>query len=448
MLVGCAIDGSPTPGPGPGPGPEPEPPSLPGAGLVLQGQVLNAGGSPAAFVPVRLGGVGGPIVATDIDGAFAFPELAPGQYTVYAYDRFDFRVGSATVDLSAEHEEDVATFSLHSCDDVLGDIGLIDFELQELCFHEFRIDLPPAEAAVSLDAIELTDGTGYTNAANTGADFVFDFAPFQPREVFFAMHDGLARGGVREFVIVNHRLEGADPGSDGFGEPVFSITLQDANGHQAYYVRDGVLRIEVEEGDGPTRPYVVTATSLVLDYRSGLETFDPAYTLTVPSVRLEGTLEVELPPPAPEGDIALGPQEAFFGAAYSPGGAFLNLASLVGEASLVMSIAVDELALPGTVTVALPVGDTPNLDGNVLLMRPTTGEPYWDFQLVSYTVSTDMTELPGCGEQLVLTLENLVFRYVGWDYDANSDRVDSFGDQLLTVGPLAVDTTIFDPSGC
>ena len=63
-----------------------------------------------------------------------------------------------------------------------------------------------------------------------------------------------------------------------------------------------------------------------------------------------------------------------------------------------------------------------------------------------YSVTTEMTELPAGGGTLTLALENLVFRYVDWDYDENSDQVLSFGDQTLSIERVDVATVLYDPS--
>lgn len=436
LLAGCLLEVTPAPDT------EPLSPPPPGAVLDLKGQLVDAAGAAAPFVPVRLGGQGGPIIATDQAGFFLFPAVRLGTHSVYAYDELDGSVGAATIELSPGSDDD-GVIELHSCNDAVngGDRPDIEFmELIEICFGN-TIDLPPDTKDASLGALELSSGLGDTSASRTSLHLAA--ASGEARETFFAMDDGLARGGVRELTMVNHRLQGAEPGSDPFGEPTFGITLQDTNGHQSYVVRDGVLRLEVAEGEGPTRSYVLTATSLVLDYGTSRDSFDPAYTLTVPSLRLEGTLEVDLPPPAPAGDISLALPSPFFFADYKPGQNLMRV-TVLGEGPEVVALAIDTepLPLPGTVTVELPVGDAPDLEGSVLRMPSADGLSTWDFQLVSYTLTTQMSELPECDEQLLMTLENLVFRFVGWDYDENSDRVDSFGEQRLTIDRIDVDTAI------
>lgn len=441
LFAGCLVEVTPEPSP-------PPPPPPPGVVLDLQGQLFEASGGPAPFVPVRLGDPNGPVVATDENGGFVFPAVAAGQHAVYAFDRFAQHIAFAEVAL-APGSEDVV-MQLKTCTDIF-DGGVPDPALQEICYSDMGIDLPPDSPDVSFGDLKFSEGSGSTNAYNTSA--AVEFREENVRMVFFSLHDGLGRGGVREFTMVNHRLLGADPGSDPFGEPIFYITVADTHGHQNYSVRDGVFRLELEEGSTPRRSYILTGTDLVLDYGEPRGPWDPAYTLTVPLLRLEGTLDVDLPPPPPAGDIDLELVNPFGFAYYPPGRETLGLSygADSNDESIGLRIASLPLPLPGTVTVELPIGDAPDLQNNTLSLRPDPDSPSaWNFQLVSYTLSTEMTELPGCNEQLQITLENLVFRYATWDYDENSDRVDHFGDQTLTIDRLDIDVPVFyeEPNAC
>lgn len=425
LLAGCLIEATPEP-----------PPPPPPVELALMGRLVDASGAAAPFVPVRLGLVGGPIVATDEAGSFVFPDLPAGEHTVYAHDELDDRVGFATIAASAE--DDVTTVALQPCNELLTGIESTPNEVINLCFGVDPVDLPPFERAVTFDALELVDGTGFTNSANTGTSHQ---ATGDLRRVNFSMHDGLARGGVREFTFKDHRLVGAEPGSDPFSEPVFSILLRDRNGGQYYTVRDGSFRLEVSEEGEADRAYVVTGTDLLLDYGEPFSEYDLEYTLTVPSVRLEGTLEVELPPLAPAGDVTSDLSNAVAFTEYDSARNVVAIQAFGSAPQIILSLELDlaQLALPGSFDVELPIDEVPDLGSSSIYLVSPDGSA-WDFDLLSYTVTTSMTEAPGCGSAFAVTLENLVFRFVAWDYDENSDRVESFGEQTLTIEDVEVST--------
>jgi hypothetical protein len=440
FLVGCTAEPSPDPG---------DPPdSPPDDVLRLEGRLVDASGAAAPFVPVRLGGKDGPIVATDEAGGFTFPDLPPGTYSVYAHDEFSHSVGFASVELASASQDGATTVELQSCNDILENGSAGGVVVVDICWGSEIIDLPPAEEAAVLGAVELSSGLGFTaphgtSTHNESNDVV--------RDVYFVFNDGLALGGVREFAVADHRLVGSDPDADPFQQPSFSITLQDAHGSQSYVVRDGSFRVEVVAPQDGTRSFVLTASDLVMDYSKSFYEFDAAYTLTVPSVRLEGTMDALLPPVPPEGDLTAALPDAFVTNTYDSANKRVKLvASGIEYETLLLTLDLTRLALPGTVDVELPLGETPNVEGDLFTMD-AVGEAFsWRFQPVSYSVTTEMTELPACKAMLTVTLENLVFRYVDWDYDENSDQVLSFGDQTLTIDRFDVATELYDPStpGC
>jgi hypothetical protein len=436
FLAGCAAE--------PSPDPANPPDSPPDGGFRLQGRVVDASGATAAFVLVRLGGPEGPIVATDEAGGFAFSDVAAGKYSLYAHDTFAASAGVASIELAPASQDSAVTIELQPCGDALDDVSPDGIVLHDICLGIDVIDLPPAQPAVVLGAVELSGGTGFTQTISTT---VHKLADSGVREVFFAFQDGLARGGVRELAVEDHLLVGSGPDPDPYAQPTFTITLEDSNGSQTYAVRDGSFRVEVIEAEDGTRSFVLTASELVLDYRKSFEELDPAYTLTVPSLRVEGAMDAYLPPVAPGADLTADLTGGFVTNDYDSANQVVDL-DVIGPTSEILHLELDlaRLALPGTVDVELPLGEKPNLEGDVLTMDAGAGGlfSFWTFQLVSYSVTTEMTELPACGGTLTLALENLVFRYVDWDYDENSDQVLRFGDQTLTIDRVDVATVLYD----
>lgn len=449
LLAGCLLEVTPEPNPQPPP---------PGVVLDLEGQLLDPEGRPAQFVPVRLGARGGPIVATDETGTFVFPAVREGEHTVYAFDWFEHQVASGTYELVSQGDPPFV-IQLEGCRDINDDRfengRVVDDEILDICFSDVGLDLPPSVPDLTINQLEYANGRGDTNPFVTTTAIGFDEG--EVRTVIFSMHDGLGRGGVRELTVEDRVLVDGPPGLDP-GDPLFIIVMRDRHGRQAYTLRDGVFRLEIAEGNAPTRSYVLTGTDVVLDYGDPIGPIDPAYTLTVNTLRLEGTVEVLQPTPPPADDITI-PASAipFIGATYHPvypfGPKTLEL-SMIGDPALNTRITINsaQLPLPGTIDVVLPIGDVPDHESDWLTMSTGWDWPFqeWQFQLVSYTLSTEMTELPSCNEQIQVTLENVVFRLVTWDYDENGDRVESFGDRTLTIDRLDIDEPVTDetPGAC
>lgn len=398
----------------------------------ITGRIHGLDGKPAAGVLVALDGPEGDIVLTDEQGRYEFLSVAPGRHEIYALRQEELAAASAAVEARPDMPNLVATLALVRCVDIAEDRP----DLIDVCYI-WNLDLPPSDPAASVATLSVSGGQGVVNQYQTlvygdSGDAFIEFGS-SVRLVF-----GSSQTFDLDALTPDERLTAA----------LLTIRRADGNGQQRYMAVQGQITLDVQSGDGPRLAYTMSGQDLVLEYMaggtSGFET-DPRYRLAVGSLRVTGTLIMDLPAEDPTADISLASfTYEDLSSYYEPELQYLQIAPRDLQQNVFTNINMDlsDWQMPGTTDVVLPLGGIPVLGPNSASIEQPDRK-IWSFQLESYTVTTDMQGPPSCeNPRARFVLEDLVFRYVDWNYDADGNRIEVFGPFKLYIDRIAVNEAL------